>query len=130
MALHPTSSTEAPDVGASTPGCPAPDDEGPIVSHISDGAPPQLTVLSDAYAIAIVEALADGPKRGRELIDDCGGARSTVYRHLDRLIRSGLVAAETTLDPDGHHHKTYHLVRDTIAVRVERNGLTVTLRGE
>lgn len=101
--------------------------DDPVVSYVEEDAPAQLEVLEDEYARSILEALSDGPKRGRELIDACDGARSTVYQRVNRLVESQLVSEEMTLDPDGHHCKTFHLVHDTITVTVDSRGLEVRM---
>jgi len=100
--------------------------EGPVVSRTSDGTPDQLELVTDEYALAVLEALGDGPKRGRDLIEGTEGSRSTVYRRLNRLVDAGFVRAETALDPDGHHCKEFRLVRSTLTVTVENGDLRVT----
>jgi DNA-binding transcriptional ArsR family regulator len=100
----------------------------PVVTRVSEEAPPHLELLNDEYAQSILTALVGEPKRGRELIEGCGGSRSTVYRRLDQLIESGLVTATTRLDPNGHHCKQFRLVRDTVSVTVDADGITVTAR--
>lgn len=102
-------------------------DDTPVVTRAQDGAPTQLELVADDHALSILEALEEGPKRGRELIDACDGSRATVYRRLDRLNEAGFVTAEVTLDPDGHHCNVFNLVRDTVRVTVENGGLTVTV---
>ena len=72
------------------------EDDGPVVSHVSDGAPTELELMNDDYALAILTALGSGPRRGRDLIDTCGGCRSTVYRRLNQLVEAGFVRTETT----------------------------------
>lgn len=98
------------------------------VSHYRNEAPTELELLDYEYAVVILTALSESPKRGRELIDVCDGSRSTVYRHLDRLVEGGFVTTETDLDPDGHHCKLFRLVRDTVTVTVEDGELTVKAR--
>lgn len=102
--------------------------EGPVVSRASEGAPDQIDLLADDYAQSLLVALAAGPMRGRDLVANCEGSRATVYRRLGRLVDAGLVCAETTLDPEGHHCKEFRLVRDSLAVSVEDGALTVTAR--
>jgi DNA-binding HxlR family transcriptional regulator len=98
----------------------------PVVTRQGDGAPAQMALLTDEYARSVLEALGDGPKRARELTDVCAGSRATVYRRLDRLEAAGFVTTETGPDPDGHHFRTFRLVRDTVTVAVEDGGLSVT----
>lgn len=98
----------------------------PTVSRYREEAPTELKLLDYEYAVVILTALNESPKRGRELINACDGSRSTVYRHLDRLVEAGFVTTEMDLDPDGHHCKLFRLVRDTVTVTVEDGGLTVS----
>lgn len=100
----------------------------PVVSRASEGAPDQLDLLADDYARSLLAVLAAGPRRGRGLVADCEGSRATVYRRLGRLVEAGLVRAETTLDPDGHHCKEFRLARDSLTVSVEDGAVTVTAR--
>lgn len=106
---------------------PEPDEER-VVSQASDGAPDQFALLADEFAQSVLVALAAGPSRGRDLVADCEGSRATVYRRLGRLVDTGLVRAETRLDPEGHHCKEFRLVRDSLSVTVENGALVVTAR--
>lgn len=106
---------------------PDPTDE-PVVSRACDTPPEQLELISDDYALGILEALSEGPKRGRDLIEACDASRATIYRRLDRLADAGFVRGETTLDPDGHHCKMFELVRSDLTVTIENGALTVVTR--
>jgi DNA-binding HxlR family transcriptional regulator len=101
---------------------------GSSVSNYRNEAPSELELLDYEYAVTLLRALTESPRRGRELIDDCDGSRSTVYRHLNRLVEEGFVTTETKLDPDGHHCKLFRLVRDTVTVTVEDGSITVTVQ--
>jgi DNA-binding transcriptional ArsR family regulator len=101
-------------------------EDRPVVANVNSDSPPHLELMADDYALAILETLTDGPKRGRELTDACRGSRSTVYRRLNRLVEAGFVTEETALDSDGHHCKRFRLVRDTVTVTIDHDGLTVT----
>jgi len=102
--------------------------EKPVLARASDDSPEQLDLLADEYALALLRELGCGPRRGRDLVADCEGSRSTVYRRLNRLVDAGFVRADTTLDPDGHHAKEFRLVRDRLSVTVEDGALTVIAR--
>jgi DNA-binding transcriptional ArsR family regulator len=107
------------------------DDPGDdVVTRAREDVPAQLRLLDDAYAREILAALAETPLRGRDLIERCDASRSTVYRRLDRLQSAGLVTAETTADPNGHHCRTFRLVRSDLTVRVEDGAITVVARPE
>lgn len=93
-----------------------------------DSAPPRLDLLDDEYTREILVTLCHGPQRGRELIAACDASRSTVYRRLNRLQAAGFITTETVVDPDGHHCEAYRLARNWLTVRIDGEGLTVTVR--
>jgi DNA-binding transcriptional ArsR family regulator len=99
--------------------------EDAVVVDACDDVPAQLRLLDDEYAREILAALAGTPMRGRDLIERCEMSRATVYRRLDRLRAAGLVAAETVVDPDGHHCQEFRLARDELTVRIENGALRV-----
>jgi DNA-binding transcriptional ArsR family regulator len=99
--------------------------EDAVVVDACDDVPAQLRLLDDEYAREILAALAGTPMRGRDLIERCEMSRATVYRRLDRLRAAGLVAAETAVDPDGHHCQEFRLARDELTVRIENGALRV-----
>lgn len=100
----------------------------PLTTRADDQTPAQFDVLDDRYAREILTTLSDGPKRGRELTETCAASRTTIYRRINSLESIGLVNAETTLDPDGHHCKEFRLVRDKLAVTIENGTITVTVQ--
>lgn len=79
-----------------------------------------LDVLNDDYTLEIIEALQDRPRTARELIAESTASKPTVYRRLDSLETSGLVASRTTLDPDGHHRLEYRLIVDRLVVDLDQ----------
>lgn len=101
-------------------------DERSVSSRTTDGAPEQLSLLRDDHAREILTVLADGPRYGRELAEMCGVSRPTIYRRLNRLEAAGFVTTELSPDPDGHHRKEFHLLRDRFTVAVEDGAIAVT----
>jgi len=99
-----------------------------LIDQTCESVPPRLDLLDDEYTREILVALYRGPQRGRELTATCGASRSTVYRRLDRLQAAGFVTTETVVDPDGHHCDAYRLARDQLTVRIDVDGLTVTVQ--
>jgi DNA-binding HxlR family transcriptional regulator len=97
-----------------------------LVSRSDSEAPTRLSLLDDEYARELLTTLTAGPMRGRELAARCEASRPTVYRRLNSLESAGLVATETSVDPDGHHCKEFRLVRDRLTVRIEDGAITVT----
>lgn len=99
-----------------------------ITSASTETAPPRMALLTDEYVRDILGVLGDEPKRGRNLTAACDASRSTIYRRINRLEAVGLVTAETSVDPDGHHCKEFRLVRDRLTVSVEDGSITVSAR--
>lgn len=66
-----------------------------------------LDILGDEYARQILGLLVAEPRTGRELSEETGMSRPTVYRRLETLRENGLVRSEMTYDPDGHHRKEF-----------------------
>lgn len=100
----------------------------PLTTRADDQTPAQFDVLDDRHTQEILTTLSDGPKRGRELTETCTASRTTIYRRINSLEAIGLVNAETTLDPDGHHCKKFRLVRDKLVVTIENGIITVTVQ--
>jgi len=71
-----------------------------------------FALLDDDYARSLLEALTDGARPARELLEECDGSRSTVYRRLNRMEAAGIVEARMTLHPDGHHRKEFALAAE------------------
>jgi DNA-binding transcriptional ArsR family regulator len=71
-----------------------------------------LSLLGDEYARSILQTISETPRSGRDIVDETGFSKATVYRRLDRLEAAGLVASETMFDPDGHHRERF---RSTVA---------------
>lgn len=103
-------------------------EEEPLVSETTSGAPTELSLLDDDYTQSILVALCEGPRRGRDLADRCEASRPTVYRRVNQLEDAGLIRTEMRVDPDGHHCKEFHLVRDRLTVAVEDGTITVTVQ--
>lgn len=97
-------------------------------THTSSAAPERLSLLDDEYTQEVLVVLGRAPQRGRDLVTACEASRPTVYRRLNRLEEAGLVEAEMTVDPDGHHCKEFRLVRDRLTVVIEDGTITVTAR--
>jgi len=123
----PTTATRATD---QMPDTPTETTDDAQVFHTSRSAPAVLDILDSEHTRAILRTLAEGPRLGQELIATCEASRSTVYRRLDRLEAAGIVTTDSYLDPDGHHCESYRLQRDRLTVRIESEGLTVTLQAD
>lgn len=98
------------------------------VTSVSAETAPLRTLLTAEYVGDILGVLGERPKRSRDLAAACDASRSTIYRRINRLEAVGMVTAEATVDPDGHHCKEFRLVRDQLAVSVEDGTITVSAR--
>jgi DNA-binding HxlR family transcriptional regulator len=87
-----------------------------------------IDLLGDDYVCDILRALEPGPKAARDLADQCGMSRPTVYRRLDRLTAAGLVEARMSLAQDGHHRHEFHLVFDELEVQIREDGIDGRVR--
>lgn len=105
--------TDSPVPGESTP--------DPDLDEVID-------LLGDDYVCDILRALEPGPKAARDLADQCGMSRPTVYRRLDRLTAAGLVEARMSLAQDGHHRHEFHLVFDELEVQIREDGIDGRVR--
>jgi DNA-binding transcriptional ArsR family regulator len=86
-----------------------------------------LSLLGDEYARAVLEAIVQTPRPGREIVEETGFSKATVYRRLDRLEAAGLVASETVFDPDGHHRERFRATFEGATCRFGPDGIETTI---
>ena len=86
-----------------------------------------LSLLGDEYARSILQTIAQTPCSGREIVDETGFSKATVYRRLDRLEAAGLVASETMFDPDGHHRERFRATVEGATCEFGPGGIEMTL---
>jgi len=86
-----------------------------------------LSLLGDEYARAVLEATAQAPRSGREIVEETGFSKATVYRRLDRLEEAGLIASQTVFDPDGHHRERFRLAFEGATCRFGPDGIETTI---
>jgi DNA-binding HxlR family transcriptional regulator len=89
-----------------------------------------LEVLDAAYTQDILEAIQPEPKSARELAEECGASRPTVYRRLNSLQDAGLVGTDMLVDADGHHRTVFEPTVERVAVELTDAGLAVRVDGE
>lgn len=82
-----------------------------------------ISLLSDNHAREISTAIVDDAKTAREIVAECDGSRTTVYRRLNRLEDAGLLTTDTRYDTNGHHRTTYELRFDSLSIHLETGGL-------
>ncbi|WP_299333100.1 ArsR/SmtB family transcription factor [Haloplanus sp.] len=66
-----------------------------------------LTLLGDEYVQAILVATSTTPKSAKELSDELGTARSTIYEKTEQLVAHDLLVERTRIMNDGSHHSVY-----------------------
>ncbi len=86
----------------------------------------KLDVLGDECARTILVATSDGPKTAKELTDRTDSSSATVYRRINNLLESDLLAECVRFDDDGSHTTAYEATVDTIHVTVGSDGIEIT----
>lgn len=86
-----------------------------------------LELLGDEYTRQVLAAVADQPRSGSEVVDVAGVSKATAYRRLDDLQEAGLVDSAMVFDPNGHHHKQYHAVVESIDIQFDDSGVEITV---
>ena len=91
-----------------------------------DCSPSELfALLDDEYARAILTATSIQPMSAKTLSEECDASLPTVYRRVDRLIESGLLAEQTEVVADGHHYSVYEARLERLTVELEEGELHV-----
>jgi len=86
-----------------------------------------LDLLDDAHVRTILTATSVEPLSAKELSDRCDVSQATVYRRLDRLTDTDLVAERTRPRADGHHDTVYTATLDEVSIKLRNGDLTVDL---
>ena len=95
--------------------------------HTSVETDELLSLFGDEYTRAVLEAVAETPLPGADIVDKTGFSKATVYRRLDRLESAGLVKSETMFDPDGHHRERFQITFERATCRFGPEGLEMTV---
>lgn len=87
-----------------------------------------LAVLAEEYTTEILAVVGNGPVPAREIADETGASRPTVYRRLNRLEAIG--ALETTMvpSPGGQRRKAFGLVLEEVEVPLVSDANAVSER--
>ena len=80
----------------------------------------QLDVLGDECARTILVATSDGPKTAKELTDRTDSSSATVYRRINNLLESELLAECVRFDEDGSHTTAYEATVEHLHVEIGR----------
>ncbi len=83
----------------------------------------QLDVLGDECARTILVATSEGPKTAKELTDRTDSSSATVYRRINNLIETNLLAECVRFDESGSHTTAYEATIDSICVRIDADGI-------
>jgi len=90
-----------------------------------------LDTLGDEYARAAFEAVLDHPKSGREVAAATAMSRPTAFRRLNALVDLGLLETENRIEAEnGHHHKVYRPVIDSLAVTIDDGGIEIVVESD
>ncbi len=85
-----------------------------------------LPLLGDEYVMQILKTISEAAAPAREIAEEVGVSRTTVYRRLDRLEEVGLVQASMMYNPDGHHKQQYEVAVDRIQLDIGDGSLEVS----
>lgn len=88
-----------------------------------------IDLLSDEYAREFLESLRDEAKPARELADEFGVSRPTVYRRLNTLREAGLIAEALEVSTQGHHRRTFRTTVEDIDIELGNGGFEATVTG-
>ena len=95
-----------------------------VVEELSTDVPvqiddPTLDALGDPKARRCFYGLQDEPKSAKELAEETGYSRTTVYRRLNSLRQAGLIRSRTTIDPGGDHYESFLPDTELILIELE-----------
>ncbi|WP_408960124.1 helix-turn-helix domain-containing protein [Natrinema sp. 74] len=85
----------------------------------------QLDVLGDDCARTILVATSEGPKTAKELTNRTDSSSATVYRRINNLLESELLAECVRFEDDGSHTTAYEATADVLRVRIGADGIEV-----
>ncbi|WP_222918391.1 winged helix-turn-helix domain-containing protein [Natrinema sp. SYSU A 869] len=87
----------------------------------------QLDVLGDDCARTILIATSEGPKTAKELTKRTDSSSATVYRRINNLLESDLVAECVRFDDDGSHTTAYEATVDVLRIQIDADGIDVAV---
>ena len=87
----------------------------------------QLDVLGDECARTILIATTDGPKTAKELTKRTDSSSATVYRRINNLLESDLLAECVRFDEDGSHTTAYEATVESLQVQIGAEGIDVSV---
>lgn len=97
-----------------------------------DGSPAEdisaeelLELLGDEYTREVLEAVVEYSRSGREVAETTSVSKPTAFRRLNALEAAGLVTTEMVIEDDGHHHKAYRSVLQSLSFELGPDGIDV-----
>jgi len=86
-----------------------------------------LALLNTEYTRPILTAIETEAKAARDIAEECGASRPTVYRRLNALQAAGLVETGMVYDADGHHRTVFEATFESLSVDVTADGCAMTV---
>lgn len=96
-------------------------------SELTADSTAQLDVLGDECARTILIATSEGPKTAKELTKRTDSSSATVYRRINNLLESDLLAECVRFEDDGSHTTAYEATVEQLRVRIGSDGIDVAL---
>ncbi|WP_276257037.1 winged helix-turn-helix domain-containing protein [Halomontanus rarus] len=87
----------------------------------------QLDVLGDECARTILVATSNGPRTAKELTERTDCSSATVYRRINNLLESELLAECIRFEEDGSHTTAYEATVENLQVEIDADGIDVVL---
>lgn len=87
----------------------------------------QLNVLGDSCARTILIATSEGPRTAKELTERTDCSSATVYRRINNLLESDLLAECIRFEENGSHTTAYEATVDHVHVEIGPEGIEVSL---
>lgn len=85
-----------------------------------------LDALGDECARIILVATSEGPRTAKELTARTDSSSATVYRRINSLLESDLLAECIRFEDDGSHTTAYEATVDRLCVDIGADGICVT----
>lgn len=86
-----------------------------------------LDALGDDCARLILVATSERPRTASELTERTDSSSATVYRRINDLLESDLVAECIRFEEDGSHTTAYEATVDHLSVDIDADGIDVTV---
>ncbi|MFP8957105.1 helix-turn-helix domain-containing protein [Natrialbaceae archaeon A-CW3] len=86
----------------------------------------QLNVLGDECARTILIAASEGPRTAKELTEKADCSSATVYRRINNLLESELLAECIRFEKNGSHTTAYEATIDHLRVEIGSDGIAVS----